>query len=786
MSDKKETKFNLEGIEEIVNDQPAVETENILTDNQMQEVQQEVELEREYGDSNLRTALEAGASAATFGISDKVLTEFGGEEARQGLRERRQRNQEAALAGEIAGVVLPTLASGGTSLAAKGASAGVSAAAKAGGFIERISAKQLASIANATGRSSIAKSIIAKGIPKTAGSAVEGAFYGAGQLLSEDALGTAEFNAENLVAYAGTAALIGGAAGGVLGSAEAILPVIKGSKIVDVVSSKINTNINKSLAGAKIAGMIPSQISKLKSTSWGVQIWDNIPSFFKNNLKLKRLDSTSTIFTKASKETARLGKEIGETALEIDKIAKGTALLPTKSKVAVKVQNSLRELEESFLGNPDSNAQIALKKIELRMKSWDDWLNKDTPIEAVDIKKLKTSLQDAADFNKSLDSVPLDGKMNQKVAEAVRQEFLELADGLTANGIDLGEKLRKLNLDFGTGITLSKNLRKAVDKEASKDTLGLKDIFIADMLADFAGGGFGLATTGLAAKKFMESNFKRKLILLTDMEKANIKVSKKITNGVKGFFTNAKKSITPVSTTTLLNTSFSLPSEDGKKAKKPSNKKEAFKKLSEDLIEMQNNPERLMSHLATNSLSTTKTAENTALAMSATLSKAVGFLNEKLPKDPSPGTGLFAREYTPSSLELAKFERYLTAVENPMSVMDDLESGGITSEAVEAIRAVYPDMYIRIQEQAMTQIAENPDISYNKRLQLGMLLELASDTSLIPANINALQQTFTDEEQAQTAAIKDANAVTTTQAGLENITFAEDAKSSTEKIATRK
>ena len=78
-------------------------------------------------------------------------------------------------------------------------------------------------------------------------------------------------------------------------------------------------------------------------------------------------------------------------------------------------------------------------------------------------------------------------------------------------------------------------------------------------------------------------------------------------------------------------------------------------------------------------------------------------------------------------------------------------------------------------------------MSYNKRIQLGLLLDLDSDSSLIASNITGLQQTFADEEQAQNAARKDQqdSAVQTTQGGLQQLNNAEDAKSETEKISTR-
>ena len=162
---KKETKFNLEGLEEIANDEATNESSDILTDQQIKEVEKEIELERKYGDKNLRTFVESAASGATFGLSDQAISKFGGEEAQEALRERRQRNKEAALAGEVTGVVGPALLTGGTSAAAKGAtgaakaaiSAGAKTAAKTGVAAEKITAKALAKLIDQTGKKKLAK-----------------------------------------------------------------------------------------------------------------------------------------------------------------------------------------------------------------------------------------------------------------------------------------------------------------------------------------------------------------------------------------------------------------------------------------------------------------------------------------------------------------------------------------------------------------------------------------------------------------------------------------------------
>ena len=765
----------------------ALASQSSLSEEEIQSLVKEAELERKYGDSDLRTFGESALSAATFGASDQAIAKFGGEEAQQALRERRQRNALAATAGTVAGVVVPTLASGGTSLAAKGVSAGVKTASTAGKVVEGVTAKQLAKILQETGKKKLAKDVILKSIPKTAGSAVEGAAYGVGQLISEEALGTADFNAENLVSHVGMGALIGGAAGGILGSVEALVPVIKNSKIVDVASKKINTNIDKSFAGAKLSGMTTSSIEKLKATPWGTSVYNNIPKFYKDNIKLKALDSTEAILKKTSTQLDDIGNQIGKAAEEVDDILRATnpQLLPTRQKVAANVQKSLEELRDSFKNNPDLNAKKSLKKINKRIKSWDEWLysTDNVPITATELRLLKTDLQKVAKWNKSIDQIPLDGKLDRKVAEAIKNEFLSLADSVSTVDNALGAKLRQLNLDYATALTISENITSKVAKEASKDILGLKDILIADVATQLPGAGM-LGAAALVGKKFIESDFRRKVTLLADVEKFNKLADSKIARGVKGFFTGPKKAAIPLSTKVLLESNLILPKEDGKKPKKPENKKEAFKQIKDSLISIQENPDKLVKHLETNALISTEAAPMTGGLVNSTVTAGISFLASKLPRNASSSIGMFPREYEPSSIELAKFERYVAAVENPMSVIEDLESGTITREGVEALRTVYPNMYARIQSQVMEQIQQHPNMAYAKKIQLGILLDVPSDVSLNPENITALQQMFADLQQQKEAAVKPA--VNTTVGALGDITMAQDSQTESERISNRK
>jgi len=160
---------------------------------------------------------EAAARTATFGLSDYI----GDPEAK---KLRKELNPNAALLGDIAGVagslLVPSpvgLVSKATGLIAKEAAPITSAAAKflANPETSPIAAKVIDTVGKASAHA--------------LGSAVEGAAYGAGQVVSEHALGDPDLNAEKILGTMGESALIGGVFGGGLNlAAQGISKGLKG------------------------------------------------------------------------------------------------------------------------------------------------------------------------------------------------------------------------------------------------------------------------------------------------------------------------------------------------------------------------------------------------------------------------------------------------------------------------------------------------------------------------------------------------------------------------------
>jgi hypothetical protein len=137
-------------------------------------------------DAPVTAALAGAARSASFGLSDAISSAAGfGED----LAALEKANPTASVVGEIAGALTP--------------SAPIRGAAK----LSEMAAARLLTKGTTSGK--IASELVRKG----AGSAVEGAFYGAGELVSEAALGDPNLTAENALATLGLNVIGGGVAG---------------------------------------------------------------------------------------------------------------------------------------------------------------------------------------------------------------------------------------------------------------------------------------------------------------------------------------------------------------------------------------------------------------------------------------------------------------------------------------------------------------------------------------------------------------------------------------------
>ncbi len=125
--------------------------------------------------------------------------------------------------------------------------------------------------------------------------------------------------------------------------------------------------------------------------------------------------------------------------------------------------------------------------------------------------------------------------------------------------------------------------------------------------------------------------------------------------------------------------------------------------------------------------------------------RAISFLDEKAPKNDAAQFTLnpFVQSWQPSDGEISKWKRYAAAVQDPLSVLDELEHGTVSAEAVEAVQAVYPALFEDLKMQLMTKVGElKTTVPYRDRVQLSLLFDVALDPSLDPSFVNTVQNGY--------------------------------------------
>lgn len=225
-------------------------------------------------------------------------------------------------------------------------------------------------------------------------------------------------------------------------------------------------------------------------------------------------------------------------------------------------------------------------------------------------------------------------------------------------------------------------------------------------------------------------------------EKIFSTIGKSINHFIKGSVKGVKDS-TPYSLNAIQNF------KSGKKEKDRVNDFKNTKKFIEDL---NTNPEKFQQNLESSFKDLNEINPDLYMQAVAKTSNALNFLSSKLPNDPLAARKINPQfsKWKPSDLELRRFERYLAAVDDPMSVLDDMNRGIIAPEGVETLKAVYPRLYQEIHGQMMEQIGElQAELPYKQRLQLSIMFGLPTDPSLNPSTIARLQSNFAPQQEQQ-------------------------------------
>jgi hypothetical protein len=106
----------------------------------------------------------------------------------------------------------------------------------------------------------------------------------------------------------------------------------------------------------------------------------------------------------------------------------------------------------------------------------------------------------------------------------------------------------------------------------------------------------------------------------------------------------------------------------------------------------------------------------------------------------------------PSPATIAAFMRRVRAADNPSTLIDDLRSGTISAEAVDAVRNVYPRIYRQMQETVLREMAsDEARPGFAERVRLGVLLGAPTDPALTPGHLAVTQGVFAARNEPMNA-----------------------------------
>lgn len=686
------------------------------------------------------TGVEGAARGLTLGASDWVATEFLGVDPND-IKNRRQVNNRLALGTEIGGSVIPSVLTGGGSLAAKGAIQGAKAAVGLG-RAGRATAAAKGALASAKAKAGSAlaftpagmatragRSITALGegaglggrvLAGAAGGAAEGAMFGTGQAISELALSDKPLSAERVVASLGSGALTGAGLGAAFGGA---LPVVE----------KVGGAAAKATGSALKKGgeYIPAQLKKLipggkKAAQEELEL--TLPKVVQDAEDY--IEAAKRIVTEADDLHMSLKNVIPEQqdanimmAMELAKEAHKKALKDLRKAFPGPSNVLDNELTTDAIREIIQGSDEGARKLIARIQTYDnsvthlanaaDYVEKAAQRYMANPATLKggaRALEAGSRLKASLENL---GKVQAKASSGLG-DLGDIAAVASAAGYDFEHLPIVSDLPFIKYILWYRTIIRGLGKYQSKNKM-------AALLGDSGN------ATGVLANKASD--------VASSVDDG---IGKLISGGAKAY---TKKAGIPT-TIEILNSSHFYPQES--KKHKAKTKEEAFKRRSDEIMQAASNPDVIRQAVERN---LHPAAPDIVQHVVETQIRKVQFLASKLPKDPS-GQHLLAKPWKPSSIELNKFAKYIRAAEDPTTVIADMVNGKLSQEAAETLRVVYPSMFADIQSQLVEQLDTLRDsLSYKERVQLSRLFGVPVDETMTPEFIAAMQAGYSPEGQ---------------------------------------
>lgn len=168
---------------------------------------------------------------------------------------------------------------------------------------------------------------------------------------------------------------------------------------------------------------------------------------------------------------------------------------------------------------------------------------------------------------------------------------------------------------------------------------------------------------------------------------------------------------------------------------------DVFMRSVAKVTELASNPAASSKRMGDSLAGLDQAAPQTSASLSAQTMRVTTFLASKVPTGMHDPFALNAKHARPlvSEAEKSRFLRYVAAANDPTTVLEDMQHGRLTPEAVEALQVCYPKLYAEVRGTIIDHLASaNSTLPYGKRVQLGLLFGAPTDATLDPAFLAAI------------------------------------------------
>lgn len=681
---------------------------------------------------------DALARGATFGASDKLQVEaarlIGGDEAASQMAAKTNLLKEGfsdttGLAEVAGGFLIPVPGAG----AAKGVAGAVGKGLA--GVAERAGMRGLAGVAEHV-------------LPGALTAGYEGAVMGAGQALSESALGDHDLTAEKLFSHAGKGGLLGfgigaalhapvaalarrgeGAAGGALErvaeregagpyrslgvrAEEAAVGVaereaVPAGGILSKIQGMADEESFRSLGGL-------SKNYKLLGRTAEAQMEraQGIGKLLRDEGIVTPLATKAEMAEKIAAKVEETGRELGAMRKALDETGVKVSTAPILERAQAEVLAPL----EAKLGFKGEAAQIRGYLAELS-----EMAGSETTFEK--LHQMRRNIGEKAQFDKV--TSPVFANELKRLNAIVEDEFTKAGEKASAlKGEAFTESYKTAKLKYSMLKDAESAVKVGLDRKGVNRTVSLTDTIMgAGAFATM--GPVGLLAAG-ANKAMREFGSQTAAVMLDKVTK--LEAVQRAASAVDAQMGHAVQSI-----------------RGGKVAGRGMQRVSSAQAESVAKSVLAN-PEALAARVqAFVGGGLREVAPRVADAASSVATRAAVHLQQTAPKPLPPVNRLQPQRekavYSPT--DVARYAKRIEAIQDPTILARGVATGQVSREHVEAVKAVYPRLFAVMQGRLLEEVAKLPkELPYQTRVALSTLFEVPLDASMSPQMVTGLQAQY--------------------------------------------